>query len=187
MARGTLILVVGPSGAGKDTLIEGAKRRLAGDPRFVFARRAITRPAEAGGEDHEATTSAEFAGRKAAGGFLLDWRAHGLAYGLPADLAADLVSGRHVVANVSRAVIEDAASRLAPVAVVAVTAPRAALVARLAARGREAGADRAERLSREGAAVPKGVSVTTIANDGTVAEGVARITAALEAIADGQK
>jgi len=187
MARGTLILVVGPSGAGKDTLIDGARRHLAGDPRFVFARRAITRPESAGGEDHEAATDAEFARRKAAGGFLLDWRAHGLAYGLPASLAADLAAGRHVVANVSRAVIEEAARRLAPVAVVAVTAPRKALAARLAARRREAGADLDERLAREGAAAPAGVAVTTIVNDGTVAEGVDRFAAALEAIGGGRK
>jgi phosphonate metabolism protein PhnN/1,5-bisphosphokinase (PRPP-forming) len=185
MTRGTLILVVGPSGAGKDTLIDWARKRLAGDPRFVFARRAITRSADAGGEEHEAVSDAEFARRKAAGLFLLDWQAHGLAYGLPAALESELAAGRHVVANVSRAVIEDAARRLTPVAVVSVTAPREVLAARLAARGREQVAGIEERLGREGTALPAGVPVTTVINDGPVVDGIARFVQALEAIAGG--
>ena len=68
--RRILFLVVGPSGAGKDTLLDGARAALATDDRFVFARRAITRPAEAGGEIYDAITGEEFARRRDAGGFL---------------------------------------------------------------------------------------------------------------------
>ena len=62
---GALILVAGPSGAGKDTLIRLAQERLRDDPRFVFVRRVITRAKEAGGEDHEPTDPADFAARAA--------------------------------------------------------------------------------------------------------------------------
>ncbi len=183
--RGTLILVVGPSGAGKDTLIDGARAALAGDPRFVFARREITRPAGSAGEAHAPVDLAAFAARRAAGGYLLAWEAHGLGYGLPAGLGEALAAGRHVVANVSRAVVADAAERLPPVAVIAVTAPAELLAARLASRAREGAVALAGRLARQGAPLPAGVIARTIANDGSVAEGIARFRAAIEAAAEG--
>ena len=97
------VLVVGPSGAGKDTLLDAARGALAGDPRFRFVRRVITRPADPGGEDHEPVTEADFATRD----FALQWQAHGLRYGIPADIAVDLAAGLVVVANVSRAIIAE--------------------------------------------------------------------------------
>ena len=92
--RGTLFLLVGPSGAGKDTLIDGARQTLAADKRFVFARRVITRPESAGGEDHEEVSQGEFERRIMHGQFLLHWTAHGLGYAL-----LDPMSGRTSVAG----------------------------------------------------------------------------------------
>ena len=114
MARGTLFLVVGPSGAGKDTLIAGARAALEPGGVYVFPRRAITRPEGAGGEDHEAVSPEGFAEREAEDGFFATWRAHGLAYGLPGCISATLESGRHVVVNVSRAILADVAERVSP-------------------------------------------------------------------------
>lgn len=179
--RGTLFLVVGPSGAGKDTLLAAAKAHLAGDPRFHFVRRAITRPAEAGGEDHEPLTEAEFAAREAAGAFALSWRAHGLAYGVPADIEDRLAQGVSVVVNVSRGVIDAARRRFQPVRVVLVTAPPSVLAERLAARGREAAADIHRRLLRAGEVRVAGADVATITNVGPVEDGVRRLLAVLGA------
>ena len=61
--RTMLVLVVGPSGAGKDTLLGVAQNALAADARFRFVRRVITRPAHAGGEAHDAVSEAAFAQR----------------------------------------------------------------------------------------------------------------------------
>jgi ribose 1,5-bisphosphokinase len=165
-----LVLVVGPSGAGKDTLLDAAKQALAGDPRFHFVRRVITRPADAGGEAHEAVTEEEFGRRN----FALQWQAHGLRYGIPADAIDD---SRVVVANVSRTVIAEAVRRFAA-KVIEVTAPPAVLASRLGARGREGAADVTERLARA-ILLPADVQVDTVINDGSVAEGVARFLAAL--------
>ena len=78
MSPGLFVLVVGPSGAGKDTLLDGARAHAACAQRFHFARRVITRPAGAPGEDHDSQSEADFAQREAQGGFLITWRAHGL-------------------------------------------------------------------------------------------------------------
>ena len=179
MARGTLFLVVGPSGAGKDTLIEGARAALESGGAYVFPRRAITRPAGAGGEDHEALSPEGFAECEAEGGFFATWHAHGLDYGLPGCISATLESGRHVVANVSRAILAEVAERVVPTVTVEVTAPPEIRARRLADRAREDEADTARRLAREGAPFPDGIPVRRVVNDGTPEEGIARFVAAL--------
>ena len=177
MTRGTLVLVVGPSGAGKDTLIRAARTACAADPSLVFAARIVTR--NGGGAEGDAWASpAEFAALKASGGFLLDWSAHGIEYGVPLRHSEDLAAGRRVVANVSRTVIADAHLRLAPVRVIEITAPRAVRAERLHARGREDGAAIAGRLDRT-VALPDGIPVARIVNDGALADAAARFLAAL--------
>lgn len=165
-----LVLVVGPSGAGKDTLLEGARKAL---PEVRFVRRVITRPAAAGGEDHDAVSESDFSQRS----FALQWAAHGLRYGIPADIADDLARGGVVIANVSRGAIAEAASRF-PVHVIEVTASPEVLAHRLSARGRETPADVAARLARS-ASLPPGVPVTQVMNDGSVEDGVARFITAV--------
>jgi ribose 1,5-bisphosphokinase len=173
-----LVLVVGPSGAGKDTLLGLARQALTNDRRFRFVRRVITRSADPDGEDHEAVTPEAFAQRS----FALQWRAHGLSYGIPAEVEAELADGRVMVANVSRGIIAEAAARF-PVRIIQVTAPAGVLAARLAARGRETAADVSRRLSRE-VELPDGVVVETIVNDGAPEVGAARFVAALRGFAD---
>jgi ribose 1,5-bisphosphokinase len=168
-----LVLVVGPSGAGKDTLIDMARAALADDRRFRFVRRVITRPAEAGGEDHEAVSEADFADRR----FALQWQAHGLQYGIPADITEDLARGTVVVANVSRGVVIQAAERF-PARVIAVTASPAVLARRLVARGRETEDDVLRRLARN-VPVPEHIHVDTIVNDGVLTEAADQFIAVL--------
>lgn len=180
LAAGTLILVVGPSGSGKDTLIAGASAALAGDARFVFARRVITRPAAAGGEDHEPISEQEFVSREHRAGFLITWRAHGLAYGLPSSLANDLADGRNVIAGVSRTVLVELLRRYPGARIVEITAPPATIATRLAARGREDAAGVAERLARHAPSAPAGADVVTIVNDAAPEAGVAKFVTALQ-------
>lgn len=182
MKSGALVLVVGPSGAGKDTLMDAARAALAGDGGFHFARRLITRPAMAGAEDHDSCDEAAFASAEARGEMALSWRAHGLCYGIPAKELADIGRGRVVIVNLSRAAISAAEALAERVVVVEITAPDAVLAKRLAARGRESEADIAARLAREAPLRTQRARLVTIRNDRTVAEGAAEFVAAVRSL-----
>lgn len=179
MTDGALVLVVGPSGAGKDTLMDAARAALAGDSRFSFARRLITRPAMAGAEDHDSCSEAEFEAAGARGELALSWRAHGLCYGIPASVLAGIARGQVVIANISRGVIPAAERLSARVAVVNITAPDNVLAKRLAARGRESEADIAARLAREAPLATERAELVSIQNDRTVAEAASEFVALL--------
>ena len=173
---GRLFAVVGPSGAGKDTLLAGVCG--ADGPHWV--RRVITRPESAGGEPFEGVTQSDFATREARGDFALIWRAHGLAYGIPRSELVALKSGRDVVFNGSRAALGRAAAAFPGLQVILVTAPAEVLAERLAARGRESVGQIAARLAREVEPLPRGLPVIEVVNDATPEQGIARLKAALQ-------
>jgi ribose 1,5-bisphosphokinase len=162
-AAGRLVYVVGPSGSGKDSVIDWARGRLPPGSGVVFARRAITRPADACGEEHLALTDAEFDACLALGEFAMHWRANGQRYGISREIDQWLARGRTVVVNGSREYLPRAAGRYAQLEAVHVTAPRELLLARLEARGREAAAALASRLARH-PGVPD--AALEIVNDG---------------------
>lgn len=166
-ARGHLVLVVGPSGAGKDALIDFARAQLGCDPNFHFVRRIITRPASVG-EDHEPIDIAEFQRRARAGAFALHWQAHGLFYGIPAALDGQLDRGIAVVANGSRATVPLARQRYPQLRVVHVTAPIEVLSRRLTKRGRESYASLKQRLARSNPNPIEGRDVLHIDNAGSL-------------------
>lgn len=157
MKSGRLVLVVGPSGAGKDTVLDYAKKHLAGYPQCVFVQRFITRP-PGPGEEYQPITEADFKQRS----FALSWSAHGLHYGIPLEIEADLALGKTVIANVSRSVLP-MARKTYNCLVIEITAPPEILAKRLAGRGRETIADIQARLNRE--ALPTDADATII-NDG---------------------
>lgn len=177
---GTLVLVVGPSGAGKDTLIAAAREALRDDPRYAFPRRVVTRQAVAALEDHDSVTAEEFALRERHGAYALAWEAHGLRYGLPASLVDDLEAGRIVVVNASRAMTGAAAEKFPGTRVLLVDAAPEVRASRLAGRGRETASDIAERLGREVAAPLPGA--IRIDNSGALADGIASFLAALRGL-----
>ncbi|WCS23503.1 phosphonate metabolism protein/1,5-bisphosphokinase (PRPP-forming) PhnN [Methylobacterium sp. NMS14P] len=173
---GCLVLVVGPSGAGKDTLLRLARASLAGDPRYVFPRRLVTRPPSAD-EDNDEIDEAAFAEGCAAGRFTLSWRAHGLGYALPEAAGRRVADGHVVVCNVSRRVVARAREAGPRVSVVEITAPPEVLARRIAARGRAQDGDLAARLAREG----RVTADLTILNTGAADEAAARLVAHLRA------
>ena len=146
---GQLVLVVGPSGVGKDTLLDLARSSLSENGQFHFVQRCITRPAEAGGENHKEITEEEFEKLAASNRFALHWKAHGLSYGLPFDIIQELDAGKCVIANVSRNIIDDARELFANVCVINITADPDILYQRLEWRARESLEEIRTRLSRK--------------------------------------
>lgn len=144
---GRLVLVVGPSAAGKDTLLRHASAALRHESSIVFSRRIVTRPSSAA-EEHDSMLPDEFLAAARAGAFALTWSAHGLRYGVPVAIDADVAAGRNVVCNVSRSIVAQARERYLNVTVVLITAPADILRARLLARGRASDVDLAQRLAR---------------------------------------
>jgi len=179
MAEGRLFAVVGPSGAGKDTLLDALRDRRS-DLRMV--RRAITRPEAAGGEDFEGVSVAEFERRREAGDFALWWGAHGLFYGIPKDVEDWLAAGEDVMFNGSRGVLAEAGARFPELHVLHVTASAPVLAERLATRGRESAEDIEARLRRADYALPEGLTVSVIRNDGALEDAVAAMLDAVQPV-----
>lgn len=146
---GRLVLVVGPSGAGKDTLIAGARAACRDDGTVVFPLRVVTRPASPF-EDNDFLSQSAFEQAAAKGAFAFWWSAHGHDYGIPLAIDFDIEMGRTVVCNVSRTVVDAVRRRYAHVVTVLVTAPKDVLASRLAARDRASDGRIAERLDRGG-------------------------------------
>lgn len=166
------IAVVGPSGAGKDTLMRVAASTR---PDIHLVRRVITRPADQNSEDFEPVSEAEFMLRRNAGQFCLAWQAHGLRYGVP-----HITEPGIWLVNLSRRMLPEAAASLPATGVIHVTADPAVLAARLAARAREANDDIAARISRTPAFDGAGLPVITIDNSGDLAAAKAAFLAAVQ-------
>ena len=144
---GKLVLVVGPSGAGKDTLLGLARAACADNGNIVFPRRVVTREASSS-EDNEQMSPDVFRQALEQGKFAVNWEAHGHCYGLPRAIDEDIRAGRTVVVNVSRTVIGEMRRSYADVVVVSITAPSDVLAARLAMRARGSDGGIAQRLAR---------------------------------------
>lgn len=185
--RGRLILVVGPSGAGKDTLIAAARDRLADDPHYQFPQRVVTRDSSHVREVHDSVTEEAFSRMTETGAFCLAWQAHGLSYGVPISVAAALSQGLTVVVNTSRGVVDAACDRFPNVEVIHVTAAPATIAARLHAREGLAEGDRQGRVERRVDIPRDRARVTDIKNDGPLAQNLAAFLAAVTGAAVGER
>jgi ribose 1,5-bisphosphokinase len=165
--NGAFVAVVGPSGAGKDTLIAHAKTALADESQVEFVRRVITRPSDGATEDHDTLTDGEFLEALAKGAFALAWEAHGLRYGLPVSIDRAIENGHVAVANVSRGALPALRRRYANVATVEITADPEILAARLAGRGRESRSEILARLARTISCDTTGPNAIALDNSGS--------------------
>lgn len=174
---GQLFYVVGPSGAGKDSLMSYARTRIAGAAPVFFAHRYITRPADAGGENHVAVSRGEFALMKSLGLFVLDWESHGLSYGLGREIDHWLARGVNVVMNGSRAYLPEASRRYPELCVVLVEVSAEALRSRLEARGRESAVEIERRIARALEFHVEHPNLVRVSNNSHLSEAGDRLTA----------
>lgn len=179
LVNAPLFYVMGPSGAGKDSVLARARALLPADTSVVFAHRYITRPPDASGENHVALSVAEFAMRRAHGLFAFHWQAHGNHYGIGREIHAWRKAGLTVVVSGSREHFQDVAGVDPETYPVLITAPIELLRNRLAARGREDQAAAARRLERSDAYDVHDPRLITITNDGPVDDAARMLVTAL--------
>ena len=178
--NGTWVFVCGPSGAGKDSVIAWARQALGARSDIVFARRMITREAQAG-SDHEPVSGEDFRFLRASNALAWHWEAHGFGYGVPMRYAHQVAWGRVVVVNGSR----EHADGLPPdgrIRRALVTAPLSQLMERLHGRGRETADAVEQRLSRNALLAGRTADLV-IENGGALAAAGAALQNYLEALA----
>ena len=177
--NGPLVYVMGPSGAGKDSVLNRARALLAADAPVIFAHRYITRAAEAGGENHVELSPAEFGLRRTHGLFAFHWQAHGNEYGIGREIYSWRRAGLTVVVSGSREHFQQLGGVDDNTHPVLVTAPAERLAERLAARAREDAEAAAERLQRSEAYDVTDRRLVTIVNDGALDTAAARFVSLL--------
>jgi ribose 1,5-bisphosphokinase len=147
-APGRLLYFMGPSGAGKDSLLDWLRQHLPAGLPVQWARRTISRPAVPGGELHESTTLGDHAALRAADAFALHWEANGLAYGVRHGELEPLARGRWLLVNGSRAYLPEALQRYPALVAVHITASPEVLRQRILSRGRESPEQAEQRVQR---------------------------------------
>ena len=174
---GRLIYVMGPSGAGKDSLLGFVRERIGAQ--VMFAHRYITRPVS-DGENHVALSHEEFLARLTNGVFSMHWESLGLHYGIGVEIDAWLTRGLPVVVNGSRQHAPAALERYPFTQFVHIHASPTVLAARLERRGREDSRQMEARLARRPAlSLPEEARLITIDNSGLLSEAGQQLLAAI--------
>jgi len=146
--QGTLFLIVGNSGSGKDSIISGAIKKYPDNLKSVFlTKRYITRPPSEF-EDNYTISVDEFKEMEKQGEFALKWHIYHLDYGVPIEIDDWLKKGHAVIVNVSRTIIDEAREKYENVRVVFIQVPFEITLQRVKDRGREEGDLLNERIER---------------------------------------
>lgn len=145
--QGRLFFVVGPSGVGKDALLQWVQARLPEDTNVVFSQRCVTRPAHAS-EVHHVMTSDQFLQAEQGGAFSMTWQANETRYGIPRGIEADLKAGKDVVVNGSREYVPRLRQLFPNATVIWIVASPDIIRRRIENRQRESGLALENRLLR---------------------------------------
>lgn len=165
---GPLFAIVGPSGSGKDTVINWLRVNLEDRSDVLFVRRVITRIADIRHEDHDTMSTEEFSLAEQNGEFAVTWGAHDLRYGIPADVKNHLDTGGVGIVNGSRRTLEDMHACFENLQVICLTVDPTVLAARLKARDRKSDTNINTRIAQAQLPLSSILNVTRIDNTGPV-------------------
>ncbi|MEO0547628.1 MAG: phosphonate metabolism protein/1,5-bisphosphokinase (PRPP-forming) PhnN [Pseudomonadota bacterium] len=183
---GCLIMVVGPSGVGKDTLMLAAKTLLQHESNISFPHRLITRESDAQYEDHGSITMAEFEALCTEGLAPVYWQAHGHGYVIPQSVLDAVQAGECCVMNGSRGALDQARVAFPRAYAVLIDLDRRNLETRISDRGREQGDEAKRRLDRKQPDLSGVKGVQRLVNNGTVEEGAHRLADLIKECAEGR-
>lgn len=145
-----VVLVVGPSGSGKDSLLRGAREYFGETGSLGFVRRYITRPPDSN-EDNYYIDPTGFALLKKLNFFISSWQAHGNHYGIPCHAlgSTDSVDSHDLLLlSISRSAIVDFEQIHDTVTTIQIKVKEDVLRERLKGRGRENDQEIQKRLER---------------------------------------
>lgn len=172
-----LYFLVGPSGVGKDSVLEEITHRLTKkNQSLIVADRFITRKTREGDDNHIALSELSFKERKNDNQFLFDWESHGFYYGISIEVLDYLDDGQNVIVNGSRAYITQAKNIVSDIKIIWLSVSQNVLRDRLFARAREPEIEIEARLKRAQEMEklkPKGCK--TVYNDGPIENTVEQV------------
>ena len=172
-------MIIGPSGSGKDTLINGAKLLLNDEKRYVFAQREITRPQTGDSENHIEISKTEFKQKKLKNVYSLSWFANGLNYGVT-KIDEYMRQEKFIILNGSRGALKDIVKKYKDTIIIQVEVPSELLRDRLISRGREDIRDIDARLARGVALRILDPTVINFLNDKPMQESINEFVAILK-------
>lgn len=173
-----MVVVVGPSGAGKDTIISQAWPALKHLGNIHLVKRVVTRPVDPARENHHSVSKDEFRQKSQNGDFSVEWSAHNLLYGIPASTLQQTSNGDILIANGSRAAVNNFRAKYPRCLVILITAPAEVLATRLVKRKAESIDEITNRLKRSVSLNMANCDIV-INNDGKVEQSVKKFVDAV--------
>lgn len=163
-------MIIGPSGSGKDTVINWLRAMLKDRHDVLFVRRIVTRPADNDHEDHDTMTLEQFLESNASGAFAVTWQAHDLHYAIPVSVRKHVEQGGLAILNGARRALGNLETAFSNLQIIHLDVDPAILASRLANRGRNSDTDLSVRLAQQELGFQAKTPIIHVANNGPVAE-----------------